>query len=375
MPVVSDCLVCGGSEWLTLPNPRRDRSMLSDYRVLDAPLDKMACAACGLVRRASVTVPRVFESGYRLYDHAPGAPRETARQEAYAEWLSAQIVSRPRSILDLGCGNGSLLLALRRRWPGAELRGVDPSPESVERARTAGIDARCGSVPGVALDRADLVVSVNVIEHVEDPVSFMRAMAALVSPGGSALLACPDGGRAWLELLFADHAWSFAAPHLARLATEAGLRVARWTTAPESLGWFQLMRLERLGATPPVAVPHEGAAALIRMKTDYLRAWSLIEDDLLARSGNASSLACFGTGEAAALIRAYAPAIWGRVRVCVVDNPEQDMFGDVPVINYTGGSLDWPVLLAVRPGAQAVVAGRLQKAGCSVIRWDDRIRA
>ena len=349
--------------------------MLSDLRVLDRPLDKHACTICGLVKRQSIAGSALFESGYQLYDHAPGAPRESARQHAYATWLSSRIGRPPRSVLDLGCGNGSLLLALRRQWPDVELRGIDPSAESVARAREAGIDARCGSVGAVHLEPADLVVSVNVIEHVEDPVNFMRSMSALVSPEGSLLLVCPDGGRVWLELLFADHLWSFAGSHLARLAAAANLDVVGWTEAPPALGSFQLLQLSRAGTAEPVALASRAASDLTNAKQHYLEAWNSLDRYLLALSNDAAALACFGIGEAAALIRAYAPDTWRRVKVCAVDNPEQRVFGEIPVVDYTGGRLEWPVLVAVRPDAQSAVAGRLRAAGCSVIRWDDHIAA
>ena len=350
--------------------------MLSDLRVLDVPLGKHACASCGLVKRPSGVRERLFESGYRLYDHAPGAVGESARQSVYAEWLSVQGLGQRRSILDLGCGNGSLLLALRRWWPGAALRGLDPSHESVGRARDAGVDARCGRVGEVPLEPADLVVSVNVVEHVEDPVTFLQSMAALVSPDGSLLLACPDGGRAWLELLFVDHLWSFSAAHLGQLASHAGLKVVDWTAAPVALGSFQLVRLSREAANGPAAIPAPGADALIGAKDRYLRAWGSLEQDLLARAGDARSLACFGAGEAAALLRAYAPEVWRRVAVCLVDAPEEATFGDVPVIDCVHRrGVDDPVLLGVRPEGQPAVAQRLLGAGCSVIRWDDRIAA
>jgi SAM-dependent methyltransferase len=376
MLVMSACIVCGGTRWCSLPNPRADRSMLSDLRVLDSPLDKETCADCGLVRRPNPAMAKLFDSGYQLYDHSPGATREAARQEVYAEWLSSHVATPPRSILDLGCGNGSLLLALGRRWPGARLRGLDPSQESVGRARDAGIDARCGSVGVAPLDPADLVVSVNVIEHVEDPQWFVRSVATLVTPRGTALVACPDGGRAWLELLFADHLWSFMPAHLSRLAAGAGLEVVNWSAAPSALGSFQLIRL-RPSTTPEqqVTMGSEGAAEVTRAKQSYLHAWGLLEQELLARSRHSPSLVCFGMGEAAALLRAYAPALWSRVKLCAVDRPEGDVFGDIPVIDYTGGRFEWPVILGVRPEAQARLARRLEDSGCAVIRWDDCIAA
>jgi SAM-dependent methyltransferase len=376
MLAMSACIVCGGTRWCSLPNPCPDRSMLSDLRVLHSPLDKEACAICGLVRRFDHVTSKLFDSGYQLYDHPPGATRENARQEAYAEWLSSQVATAPRSILDLGCGNGSLLLAFGRRWPDAQLHGLDPSQESVGRARDAGIDARWGSVGVARLDPADLVVTVNVIEHVEDPPSFVRSVAALVTPGGTALVACPDGRRAWLELLFADHLWSFIPAHLSRLAGEAGLEVVDGTAAPPALGSFQLMRL-RHATTPPqrVTMEPEATAELTGAKQSYLHAWGLLDQELLERSRHTPSLVCFGMGEAAALLRAYAPALWSRVKLCAADRPEGDVFGDIPVVDYTGGRFEWPVILGVRPAAQAGLARRLQDNGCSVIRWDDCIAA
>jgi SAM-dependent methyltransferase len=350
--------------------------MLSDLRVLDAPLDKEACAVCGLVRRHDHSTTSLFDLGYALYDHAPGAAREDARQAAYADWLSARVAKVPRSILDLGCGNGSLLLALGRRWPGARLRGLDPSPESVGRAHDAGIDAQCGSVGAASVDRADLVVSVNVIEHVADPRPFLRSIASLLAPGGTALLVCPDGAHAWLELLFADHLWSFSSAHMRHLAPEAGLEVVDRAAAPSGLGLFQMIRLERAkGALPSASIVTGATAELTSAKQNYLRAWSQLEEELLVRSREAPSLVCFGMGEAAALLRAYAPALWSRVKLCAVDGPEGDVFAGVPVVDYTDGRFEWPVVLGVRPEAQAGVARRLEDNGCSVIRWDDRIAA
>jgi hypothetical protein len=160
------------------------------------------------------------------------------------------------------------------------------------------------------------------------------------------------------------------------LAAAAGLEMVDWRAAPSALGAFQLIRLR--SSTTPVqraTMANEGAAELTRAKQSYLHAWGLLEEELLERSRHSPSLVCFGMGEAAALLRAYAPALWSRVKVCAADRPEGDVFGNIPVIDYTGGRFEWPVLLGVRPEAQAGLARRLESSGCSVIRWDDCIAA
>ena len=50
--------------------------------------------------------------------------------------LTARIAAEaPSAVVDLGCGPGTLTAALARRWPGAEVRGIDSSAEMIEAAR------------------------------------------------------------------------------------------------------------------------------------------------------------------------------------------------------------------------------------------------
>jgi SAM-dependent methyltransferase len=348
--------------------------MMSDLRVVAAPLDKHACDACGLVARDAATdAEHVFTSGYGLYDHPPGAPREDERQRGYAEWIAAHAGGTPASVLDIGCGNGSLLLALRSLWPAATLRGVDLSRESVARARSAGVDAACGSAATVP-EPAQLVVSVNVLEHVQHPRSFLQQAGAAVARDGNLVVICPDGSEPWLELLMLDHLWSLAPRHLASLAAAAGFEVAAFAQAPPSLGRFQLVRLRRAGQFDRPAPPNASGAALAARR-EYLQAWAGLDGTLVQRAAGSRSVVCFGIGEAAGLLRAYAPAAWQRVTRCVADLPEETRFGDLPVEVYDGCAVRDPVMLAVRPGAQPALARRLEEAGCRVIRWDDVVAA
>ena len=299
------------------------------------------------------------------------------RRGLFGRELRAAGLSEGSRCLDIGTSTGANLRLLRDLGC-TRVHGLEPSVEAIRFCHAKGLGpVRQGDVCAMPFADAsfDMVLATDVIEHVEDPVTFIRSMAELVSPSGSLLLACPDGGRAWLELLFADHMWSFAASHLVRLASVADLDVVGWTTAPPALGSFQLLRLSRAGSAEPVAAPSESAVELIKAKQHYLQAWGSLDQHLLELSGEASSLACFGIGEAAGLLRAYAPDTWKRVKVCVVDSPEQRVFGEVPVIDYTGGRLDCPVLIGVRPDSQGAVAQRLRAAGCAVIRWDSCIAA
>ncbi len=102
-------------------------------------------------------------------------------------------------LLDIGCGGGLLAEPLARL--GAEVVGIDASPENIEvAARHAtesglAIDYRLTSAEALAEDltatgaRFDVVVNMEVVEHVADAAAFLHASAALVEPGGAMVLA------------------------------------------------------------------------------------------------------------------------------------------------------------------------------------------
>src|SRR5436309_9013306 len=58
------------------------------------------------------------------------------RGRPLVELLARVDAPAPRRVMDLGCGPGNLTTLLRARWPQAEIRGLDSSPEMIERARS-----------------------------------------------------------------------------------------------------------------------------------------------------------------------------------------------------------------------------------------------
>lgn len=108
------------------------------------------------------------------------------------------------TLLDVGCGGGLLTEPLARL--GAQATGLDPAPTNVEVAR---LHAERSGVPvsyrGDRVEtlveqgaRFDVVISMEVVEHVPDPAAFTRACAACVAPGGLLFMATINRTmRAW----------------------------------------------------------------------------------------------------------------------------------------------------------------------------------
>ena len=100
------------------------------------------------------------------------------------------------TLLDVGCGGGLIAEPMRRL--GFEVTAVDASSENIGTARAhadqQGLDIayRAATVEQLEAEGAgpfDVVLTMEVIEHVADPEAFVRACSRLVKPGGMMIVA------------------------------------------------------------------------------------------------------------------------------------------------------------------------------------------
>jgi 2-polyprenyl-6-hydroxyphenyl methylase/3-demethylubiquinone-9 3-methyltransferase len=101
-----------------------------------------------------------------------------------------------KTAIDVGCGAGLLTEPLARL--GAQAIGLDAAPENIGAARAhaeaAGLDVEyiAGGIEAVAGRRFDLVVSMEVVEHVADTRAFVAGLADALAEGGLLLLSTPN---------------------------------------------------------------------------------------------------------------------------------------------------------------------------------------
>ena len=106
---------------------------------------------------------------------------------------------QPNRILDAGCGSGDHSFWLARRFPGAEVVGVDINEERVEQNRHK---AGQLGIKNVSFERADLaaasfnpgfdlIVSIDVLEHIEDRPAALKNLARALNPGRRAFFHIP----------------------------------------------------------------------------------------------------------------------------------------------------------------------------------------
>lgn len=108
------------------------------------------------------------------------------------DWINSQCSLAGKRVLDVGCGGGILADSMARK--GADVLGIDLASKALRvaqlhalEAQTANVEYREISVEALAKEQPasfDAVTCMEMLEHVPDPASVVRACSELVKPGG-----------------------------------------------------------------------------------------------------------------------------------------------------------------------------------------------
>ena len=190
-------------------------------------------------------------------------------------------------ILDVGCGGGLLAEPLARL--GAHVVGVDASPGNVAAARLhaasqgVAVDYRLGEPSDVLAEGElfDVVLALEVVEHVGDVPGFIDTVAQRVAPGG--LLFASTIDRTWKSFVFAilgaeyvlrvlprgTHQWRrFVRPaELAAAVGRSGLQQAdlrgmRYLPLLHQASWCRDTRVNYIAAYSSGTPPRRDSGAL-----------------------------------------------------------------------------------------------------------------
>ncbi|MFM5893886.1 MAG: class I SAM-dependent methyltransferase [Novosphingobium sp.] len=107
--------------------------------------------------------------------HAADAPFK-------ARWISAiieQYALKPKTITEVGCGSGEILVQLRQIYPQAAFTGYDISPQAARinsEKSGPGLNFIQSDYLAEETPQADVLLAIDVFEHVEDYMGFIRAL-------------------------------------------------------------------------------------------------------------------------------------------------------------------------------------------------------
>jgi SAM-dependent methyltransferase len=182
-----------------------------------------------------------------------------SREEYVVRKVRALAAGRRLQILDIGCGNG---LAWKALAPFGDIEGIEPDagllpPDSPHRARI-----EISTFPGrPRSQKYDLILMLDVLEHIEDDKAALAAAWDLLAPGGHLLLTVPALMLLWSEFdaLNRHHRRYRKGPLAAQLAG-AGFEVLSnryyffWSALP-LLGRRLLFRAKNAENTSFINVP------------------------------------------------------------------------------------------------------------------------
>lgn len=123
----------------------------------------------------------------RLAGLFPPLKMYVGRGITFLRWLP------PGRLLDVGCGNGGFLRAMREL--GWEVQGVEPDPESARVAqREQGVPVVVGTLEQAKLreNSVDAITVRHVLEHVADPMALLRECHRVLRPGGQLAVVTPN---------------------------------------------------------------------------------------------------------------------------------------------------------------------------------------
>ena len=182
------------------------------------------CADCALLfsnpQPSDTELSAIYSADYFLgaeSDEGRASTREMKRATArqYLSEIHRYAGEAGGRLIEIGCGDGDFLVEAEAA--GYHVTGVEYAPAACEqaRARLQRGEIICGELEKAALEGAqfDLCVLSDVIEHVRDPLAFLREIHRLLKPGGGIFIATPSLAS-WSAKLLRENWMEFKPEHL-----------------------------------------------------------------------------------------------------------------------------------------------------------------
>jgi len=257
-----NCRVCNAetTPFLRISSDGLDEPFLDDTLRKQLPeLTLRQCRQCNCLwaddaRQDEETLvaayKRVSDSYFESTDNDP-------RYQRFYKWIEQLLKEHVsgRTILDVGCGDGTFLSTLSNEW---SRQGVEPSASGARLAQQRNLDVTCATLDATAKAyEVDLISALDVIEHVVDPHSFVKSLKLALRKGGVVLLLTGDAdayparvaGPQWSYLKWCGHISIFSKAGLRQLLESHGFEVlasrrCEHPSSPGAVAWWRVHLLE-----------------------------------------------------------------------------------------------------------------------------------
>ena len=233
---VSKCHVCGGTLVL-LSGFSVLLQVTSDCRPWNKDGQLAICQRCGSVQKPVTKnwhkeIEQIY-SGYDVYSQGGGAEQSTfdsvsgayvARSEKIIQMLlTTGHVPITGKLLDIGCGNGTFLKVFGASYPEWQMMGmeVDDRNKKVIESIPGVTGLHLGPLKSLN-DFFDMIVLIHALEHIPNPIKYLRSLIRHLKPGGLLFVEVPDLKTSPFDILIADHCTHFTNDILNKTVNTAG---------------------------------------------------------------------------------------------------------------------------------------------------------
>lgn len=156
-----------------------------------------------------------------------------ARREILFNQLKSLDLPRDAQILEVGCGTGGNLGMLSKFGGVCGIETSEIAREFAHEKTARVFDIRDGTLPAAVPDfgrKFDLICLFDVLEHIDDDVGTLSALACLIKPGGRLMITVPAYQWMWSRHdEFLHHHRRYSKERLIDVVKSAGMRIDRVT--------------------------------------------------------------------------------------------------------------------------------------------------
>jgi len=332
------------------------RFELLEGHPLSAGYDVVVCSRCGFVFADTPVTQSDYDRFYSEYSKYEDAktgtggvenPFDWKRQQETALQIAEVLENTSASILDVGCANGGMLLALKELGY-EQLCGIDPSPVCVENTRQLGVEALQGSLFLPFKENAyDCLILSHTLEHVQNVRGALEWIDKRLKPSGIVYIETPDAAR-YADFIYAplqdfntEHINHFSLTYLENLMNTTGFSLITGGTkvlvAGTGVFYPAVFGFWKKADVSTATIPKKERVLRLKIEEYIVRSKQMMSDidsrisSLLART---PSIIVWGTGQLAMKLLVETSLAHADVLAFVDNNPinQGRVLRNVPII-------------------------------------------
>jgi SAM-dependent methyltransferase len=192
------------------------------------------------------------------FDRIVNLPPKESENHHKVAWLNYNLndlLPKNSKVLDVGCGGGVFLHVLKNKIPNCKIFGLEPTPAFSDlAARKLSCPVFTGIFEGIIFGgEYDLIICNHVLEHTDDPISFLKNLHANLKNNGQLYIEVPspeDFNDKSLppdhDRFLMQHLWYYSPEMLNKITSDIGFQKVKMETQKTVIGKNNLVAIFKI---------------------------------------------------------------------------------------------------------------------------------